>query len=78
MLEWIEYHRVVHSVGHFYLYDSGAVDDEMRAKLAPLLKAGVVTITDLRATLLFSLYYKGQVGGWRGGEISYTSTLLSL
>ena len=61
MFEWVEYHRVVHSVPHFYLYDAGGVDGDIRAALGGLMKAGVVTITDLRAALLFSLYYQGQV-----------------
>lgn len=46
---------------HFYLYDSGAVDDVMRTRLG--VEEGLVTITDLRATLLFDVFYGGQVSG---------------
>ena len=51
---------MVHSVAHFYLYDAGALDPAMRAAIAPLLDSGVVSITDLRSTLLFSIKMWGQ------------------
>ena len=59
--EWVEYHRVALGVTHFYLYDSGAIDDVMRKRLERHIEGGVVTITDLRAIMLFDVFYGGQV-----------------
>ena len=61
--EWVEYHRVALGVAHFYLYDSGAVDDVMRTRLGRHVEEGFMTITDLRATYLFDVFYGGQVSG---------------
>ena len=61
--EWVEYHRAALGVTHFYLYDSGAVDDVMRTRLGRHVEEGLVTITDLRAILLFDVFYGGQVSG---------------
>jgi hypothetical protein len=40
--EWIEYHLLV-GVDHFYLYDTGSIDDYMRV-LHPYIQLGIVTL----------------------------------
>ncbi len=40
--EWIEYHLLV-GVDHFYLYDTGSIDDYMHV-LHPYIKMGIVTL----------------------------------
>lgn len=58
--EWVEYHRVIHSIDHFFFYDSGGIDKPMRETFQKHIEERVVSITDLRESLLFSVKLWGQ------------------
>ena len=62
LFEFIEFHRVVHNTSHFYLYDAGGVDNRTLALLQRHVAEGLVTVTNLREALLFSVKQWGQVG----------------
>lgn len=61
MREWLAYHA--HFFGpssHFVLHDAGGVSPEVRAVLDPWLKAGQVTLQDIRAQAEYDGYYYNQ------------------
>lgn len=59
--EWLAYHA--HFFGprsHFFLYDAGGVHDEVLRVIAPWIKAGRVTLDNIRAQEKFDGYYHNQ------------------
>lgn len=58
--EFMEYHRVLHLIDHFYFYDGGALSPEVLKYFDPYLKGGLITVTDIREVLLFTVHYWGQ------------------
>ncbi|XP_024366071.1 galactan beta-1,4-galactosyltransferase GALS1 isoform X1 [Physcomitrium patens] len=59
--EWIAYH--VWFFGertHFYLYDAGGFDEQVRAVLQPWVKLGVVIIMNIRQEARFNSHYHNQ------------------
>ncbi|CAI5504016.1 unnamed protein product [Closterium sp. Naga37s-1] len=74
--EWMDFHRTVHRVDLFLLYDAGGVDGAVRHALHPLLAGGTVQIADLRDAARFESYHhaqgEGEGQGQRGGEEGWT------
>jgi hypothetical protein len=61
MREWLAYHA--HFFGpssHFVLHDAGGVSPEVRAVLDPWVRAGRVTLQDIRAQAEYDGYYYNQ------------------
>jgi galactan beta-1,4-galactosyltransferase len=61
MREWLAYHA--HFFGpksHFVLHDAGGVSAEVRAVLDPWIRAGRVTVQDIRAQAEYDGYYYNQ------------------
>ncbi|XP_044953349.1 galactan beta-1,4-galactosyltransferase GALS1-like [Hordeum vulgare subsp. vulgare] len=61
MREWMAYHA--HFFGprsHFVFHDAGGVSPEVRAVLDPWIRAGRVTVQDIRAQAEFDSYYYNQ------------------
>ncbi|KAI5022514.1 hypothetical protein ZWY2020_059244 [Hordeum vulgare] len=61
MREWMAYHA--HFFGprsHFVFHDAGGVSPEVRAVLEPWIRAGRVTVQDIRAQAEFDSYYYNQ------------------
>ncbi|XP_020193764.1 galactan beta-1,4-galactosyltransferase GALS1 [Aegilops tauschii subsp. strangulata] len=61
MREWVAYHA--HFFGprsHFVFHDAGGVSPEVRAVLEPWIRAGRVTVQDIRAQAEFDSYYYNQ------------------
>ncbi|KAG0514211.1 hypothetical protein BDA96_10G171000 [Sorghum bicolor] len=61
MREWLAYHA--HFFGpasHFVLHDAGGVSPEVRAVLDPWVRAGRVTVQDIRAQAEYDGYYYNQ------------------
>ncbi|KAL5200553.1 hypothetical protein ABZP36_021756 [Zizania latifolia] len=61
MREWLAYHA--HFFGprsHFVLHDAGGVSPEVRAVLDPWVRAGRVTVQDIRAQEEYDGYYYNQ------------------
>jgi galactan beta-1,4-galactosyltransferase len=59
--EWVAYHaRFFGPRSHFVLHDAGGVSPEVRAVLDPWVKAGRVTIQDIRAQAEYDGYYYNQ------------------
>ncbi|KAF7080027.1 hypothetical protein CFC21_084177 [Triticum aestivum] len=61
MREWVAYHA--HFFGprsHFVFHDAGGVSPEVRAVLEPWIRAGRVTVQDVRAQAEFDSYYYNQ------------------
>ncbi|KAG2610978.1 galactan beta-1,4-galactosyltransferase GALS1-like [Panicum virgatum] len=61
MREWLAYHA--HFFGpssHFVLHDAGGVSAEVRAVLDPWVRAGRVTVQDIRAQAEYDGYYYNQ------------------
>lgn len=58
--EWLEFHRVIHNVTHFFLYDAGGMDEEMTKMLDPYVDKKLATITDMREVLIFTVVSWGQ------------------
>ncbi|KAL6909748.1 hypothetical protein ACP4OV_001407 [Aristida adscensionis] len=61
MREWLAYHA--HFFGrssHFVLHDAGGVSPEVRAVLEPWVRAGRVTVQDIRAQAEYDGYYYNQ------------------
>ncbi|XP_024382490.1 galactan beta-1,4-galactosyltransferase GALS1 isoform X2 [Physcomitrium patens] len=59
--EWIAYHA--HFFGprsHFFLYDAGGVHDNVRRMIEPWIKAGRVTLDNIREQEKFDGYYHNQ------------------
>ncbi|KAJ4734104.1 hypothetical protein LUZ62_023303 [Rhynchospora pubera] len=59
--EWIAYH--VHFFGprsHFVLHDAGGVTPAVRAAIDPWIRAGRVTLQDIRSQAEFDAYYYNQ------------------
>ncbi|KAK1619237.1 hypothetical protein QYE76_024754 [Lolium multiflorum] len=61
MREWVAYHaRFFGPRSHFVLHDAGGVSAEVRAVLEPWVKAGRITVQDIRAQAEFDSYYYNQ------------------
>jgi galactan beta-1,4-galactosyltransferase len=61
MREWLAYHaRFFGPSSHFVLHDAGGVSPEIRAVLDPWLRAGRVTLQDIRAQADYDGYYYNQ------------------
>ncbi|KAG0522653.1 hypothetical protein BDA96_07G056000 [Sorghum bicolor] len=61
MREWVAYHA--HFLGprsHFVLHDAGDISPEVKAVLDPWVKAGRVTVQDIRAQAEYDGYYYNQ------------------
>ncbi|PAN24651.1 hypothetical protein PAHAL_4G241900 [Panicum hallii] len=61
MREWLAYHA--HFFGpssHFVLHDAGGISAEVRAVLDPWVRAGRVTVQDIRAQAEYDGYYYNQ------------------
>ncbi|KAG2653434.1 galactan beta-1,4-galactosyltransferase GALS1-like [Panicum virgatum] len=61
MREWVAYHA--HFFGprsHFVLHDAGGVSPEVKAVLDPWVRAGRVTVQDIRAQAEYDGYYYNQ------------------
>ena len=61
MREWVAYHA--HLFGprsHFVFHDAGGVSPEVRAVLDPWIRAGRITVQDIRAQAEFDSYYYNQ------------------
>lgn len=61
VIEFLKYHRKVHFVDHFFLYNSGGITESLLSLLKPQISEGIVSITDFREVLLFSIKLWGQV-----------------
>jgi hypothetical protein len=61
MREWVAYHaRFFGPRSHFVFHDAGGVSAEVRAVLEPWVKAGRITVQDIRAQAEFDSYYYNQ------------------
>ncbi|XP_062222213.1 galactan beta-1,4-galactosyltransferase GALS1-like [Phragmites australis] len=61
MREWLAYHaRFFGPRSHFVLHDAGGVSPEVRAVLDPWVRAGRVTVQDIRAQAEYDGYYYNQ------------------
>uniref|UniRef100_J3MEF2 Glycosyltransferase family 92 protein n=1 Tax=Oryza brachyantha TaxID=4533 RepID=J3MEF2_ORYBR len=61
MREWLAYHaRFFGARSHFVLHDAGGVTPEVRAVLDPWVRAGRVTVQDIRAQEEYDGYYYNQ------------------
>jgi hypothetical protein len=61
MREWVAYHaRFFGPRSHFVFHDAGGVSPEVRAVLDPWVKAGRLTVQDIRAQAEFDSYYYNQ------------------
>ncbi|KAK3158900.1 hypothetical protein QOZ80_2AG0143150 [Eleusine coracana subsp. coracana] len=61
MREWLAYHaRFFGPRSHFVFHDAGGVSDEVRAALEPWVRAGRVTVQDIRAQVEYDGYYYNQ------------------
>ncbi|KAL3845933.1 hypothetical protein ACJIZ3_003336 [Penstemon smallii] len=61
MREWIAYHAWFFGPNsHFVLHDAGGVSDEVRAVLEPWVRAGRVTLQDIKAQAEYDGYYYNQ------------------
>ncbi|KQK18454.1 galactan beta-1,4-galactosyltransferase GALS1 [Brachypodium distachyon] len=59
--EWLAYHaRFFGPRSHFVLHDAGGVSPEVRAVLDPWVRAGRVTVQDIRAQAEYDGYYYNQ------------------
>ncbi|BBN08178.1 galactan beta-1,4-galactosyltransferase [Marchantia polymorpha subsp. ruderalis] len=59
--EWLAYHvRYFGPRSHFFLYDAGALDDDVRKVLQPWVDLGRVTITNVRQESRFSTHIHSQ------------------
>uniref|UniRef100_A0ACD5YU72 Uncharacterized protein n=1 Tax=Avena sativa TaxID=4498 RepID=A0ACD5YU72_AVESA len=61
MREWMAYHaRFFGPRSHFVFHDAGGVSPEVRAVLDPWVRAGRLTVQDIRAQAEFDSYYYNQ------------------
>ncbi|GLT94578.1 hypothetical protein SLE2022_123110 [Rubroshorea leprosula] len=61
MREWMAYHAWFFGLSsHFVLHDAGGVTAEVRAVLEPWVRAGRVTVQDIKAQAEFDGYYYNQ------------------
>lgn len=58
--QWVAYHKYYPQYDHFWLYDAGGVDEEVRRALGPFTSAGLVTVLDLRGVEAYHTWNHGQ------------------
>lgn len=59
--EWVAYHaRFLGPRSHFVLHDAGGISPEVKAVLDPWVRAGRVTVQDIRAQAEYDGYYYNQ------------------
>eukprot|EP00271_Cylindrocystis_brebissonii_P015469 TRINITY_DN38370_c0_g1_i1.p1 TRINITY_DN38370_c0_g1~~TRINITY_DN38370_c0_g1_i1.p1 ORF type:complete len:472 (+),score=55.41 TRINITY_DN38370_c0_g1_i1:424-1839(+) len=55
--QFLEFHRVLHGVDLFHIYNNGGIDAELMTLLGPHIQAGRMTITDVSAVDAFETWY---------------------
>eukprot|EP00271_Cylindrocystis_brebissonii_P001482 TRINITY_DN11731_c0_g1_i1.p1 TRINITY_DN11731_c0_g1~~TRINITY_DN11731_c0_g1_i1.p1 ORF type:complete len:543 (-),score=94.32 TRINITY_DN11731_c0_g1_i1:310-1938(-) len=59
--QWLEFHRIVHGVAFFLLYDVGGWDDSVWEVLEPYTSRHLMKVVDAKEVALYDTWMEGQV-----------------
>lgn len=62
-MQWFDFHRNLHKVDYFQIYDAGGVHESLLKRLEPFINEGSVSVFDMRAAYKI---YSGAVAKVRG------------